>query len=142
MVFIVLLVKDVMETKYNDATNNRPFGERVIDAQYVMADLNRYCVQIMEEEAWQKNDRNAITLFKSDKVTVTLVALHADAAINFNHAEDTDIVSVQCISGELKVNAAAGGQNLLQGHLYVQHENFSTAVAVNDTILLLTIINR
>lgn len=135
-------VKDVMETKFNDATNNRPFGERVIDAAAVMADLNRYCVQIMEEEAWQKNDRNAITLFKSDKVTVTLVALHADAAINFNHAEDTDIVSVQCISGELKVNAAEGGQNLLQGHLYVQHENFSTAVAANDTILLLTIINR
>ncbi len=131
-----------METRANDATNNRPFGERVIDAAHVMTDLNRYCVQIMEEEAWQKNDRNAITLFKSDKVTITLVALHVDAAINFNHAEDTDIVTVQCIAGELKVNAGAEGQSLLQGHLFVQHENFNTAVAVNDTILLLTIINR
>lgn len=143
MVFIVLLVKHAMETKYNDSTNNRPFGERVIDAPHVTADLNRYCVQIMEEEAWQKNDRNAITLFKSDKVTITLVALHANAEVNFNHATDTDIMSVQCIAGELKLKAEAAEQSLVQGHLLVQHGNFNTsAIAVNDTIFLLSTINR
>ena len=64
-----------MEEKFNESTINRPEGDRLLDAPFVIADLNAYIKQITEEDAWFKNDRNAITIFKGDHVTVVLIAL-------------------------------------------------------------------
>ena len=43
-----------METKRNEATLNRPEGDRVIDAPYVFMDLDQFILQLKNEESWTK----------------------------------------------------------------------------------------
>ena len=57
-----------MEAKRNEATLNRPQGDRVLDASYVFINLPAFIRQMKKEEAWGKNDRNGITVFKTDKL--------------------------------------------------------------------------
>ena len=51
-----------MEIKKNDATLNRPEGERVLDASYVMVDIRSYVDQLHREESYSKNGKNGITV--------------------------------------------------------------------------------
>ena len=48
-----------MPVKINDATINRPDGNRIIDAPAVSIDLQQFLTQLKDEKAWEKNDRNA-----------------------------------------------------------------------------------
>ena len=41
----------IIETKYNEATLNRPEGERIIDAPFVFTDLGKYSQQLRNEDA-------------------------------------------------------------------------------------------
>ena len=66
-----------MEIKRNEATFNRPDGDRVLDGTYVFVDIPSYIRQIKEEKAWEKNDRNGITVFKSENITQVITVLHA-----------------------------------------------------------------
>ena len=52
-----------MEIKYNIATPNRPDGSRLLDAPWVYAELETILEQLRSEQAWEKNDRNGITIF-------------------------------------------------------------------------------
>ncbi len=54
-----------MDEKFNDATKQRPQGERIMDAALVTIDLRNFIKQIREEKAWKESDRNAITVFKT-----------------------------------------------------------------------------
>ena len=54
-----------MDEKFNDATKQRPQGERIMDAALVTIDLRNFTKQIKEEQARKDNDRNAITVFKT-----------------------------------------------------------------------------
>ncbi|HMI79658.1 MAG TPA: hypothetical protein VK484_12745, partial [Ferruginibacter sp.] len=68
-----------METKYNEATLNRPLGDRIIDAPFVFIDIKKFGYQLIEEEAWRKNDRNSITVYKTDGLTMVLSCLRNGA---------------------------------------------------------------
>ena len=68
-----------MEVKYNEATINRPEGNRPIDSPTVLIDLPSFIEQIKSEKAWEENDRNSITVFKSGKMRVIVGALHKNA---------------------------------------------------------------
>src|SRR5690606_19743096 len=70
-----------MEFKRNESTLNRPEGDRVLDAPYVFIDIPSYIDQVKQEKAWEKNDRNGITVYKSDRVTIVITALQAGAEI-------------------------------------------------------------
>jgi hypothetical protein len=50
-----------MEIKRNEATLNRPEGDRVIDAPFVFLDIPEFIHQVKKEKAWKKYDRNGIT---------------------------------------------------------------------------------
>ena len=53
-----------MQLKNIDATINRPDGDHLIDAPYLVVDLPKFISQLKEEDSWDKNDRNGITLYK------------------------------------------------------------------------------
>ena len=55
-----------MFEKSNDATPQRPAGDRILDAELVVLNLNQAQEQIKSESAWLNSDRNAITPFKSE----------------------------------------------------------------------------
>ena len=66
-----------MEIKSNHSTGNRPEGDRILDAPYVFSDIPTYLEQLKSEKSWAKNDRNAITVYKSDKITIVIAILLA-----------------------------------------------------------------
>lgn len=127
-----------MEEKHNEATINRPEGDRPIDSPLLLIDLPLYIKQIKNEEAWKKNDRNAITVFKTESMRIVLIALHADAEMQTHSAEG--VISVQVIDGKIKFIADIASVEVSKGQVVTLHSGLSHSVqAVEETIVLLTI---
>lgn len=53
-----------MEEKYNEATLQRPEGDRPMHAPLVDIDLPVFIKQIKQESTWKESGRNVITVFK------------------------------------------------------------------------------
>jgi quercetin dioxygenase-like cupin family protein len=87
--------------KANEATRNRPEGDRLIDAPVVFADLDERIDQLKDEKVWDKNDRNGITLVKNDHMTIVLTCLHADAEINDNMVDG--ILTIELLEGRVSL---------------------------------------
>ena len=64
-----------MELKQNEATKNRPEGTRAIDATTVFTNLVEVSKQLRTEKAWDTNDLNGITVFKTDNMTAVLTLI-------------------------------------------------------------------
>ena len=133
--------KEFMEMKRNEATVNRPEGDRVIDAPYVFMDLARFIKQIKNEETWDKNDRNGITIFKTDNLTTVLTCLHKDALIKDNTVDG--IFQVQVLGGKIRVTTADGDMDIEEGEMMVFHPGVQHSIeALKKSNLLLQTINE
>jgi len=130
-----------MEIKRNDATFNRPEGDRVIDAPFVCVELDAYEKQLKAEEAWEKNDRNGITVFKTDSFTSVLTCLHKEASIRNNSVEG--IFQVQLLNGKVRISTEAGDSELKEGEMVFFHPRVQhTIEALKKSTLLLQTINE
>jgi quercetin dioxygenase-like cupin family protein len=128
-----------MQEKYNEATINRPEGDRPVDAPSVLVNIPDLIGQIKDEKAWDKNDRNAITVFKSDKMRIVLVAMHKDAEMQTEHPKN--IFSIQVIKGKLKLHTNEDSVKVEKEQLFVLHENIPYKIeAVKKSVFLLTIV--
>ena len=128
-----------MEVKFNEATANRPEGDRPVDAPLVMINVPYVIKQIKKEKAWDKNDRNAITVFKSDKMSIVLVALHKKAEMTTERPEN--IFSLQLLTGRLKLHTDSKTIDLRKEELFILHANIPyTIEAVKKSIFLLTVV--
>lgn len=129
-----------MDTKFNESTHNRPWGERPIDAPLVPIDLHAYAQELMLEEAWQKNDRNAITVFKTDHTTIVLVALHKDAEVKPGNLESAAIIHLQVMEGRISFHTTLEKLELNRGQMVVLHEHIPySAIALEESVCLLTL---
>jgi quercetin dioxygenase-like cupin family protein len=131
-----------MEIKRNEATLNRPEGDRVLDAPYVFMDLNDFVKQLKDEEAWDKNDRNGITIFKTDNVTTVLTCLHKEAAIKDNNVDG--LFQVQVLSGKIRVSTNDGDVDMKEGEMITLHPNVphSLVALKKSTLLMQTIYEK
>ncbi|WP_276134389.1 hypothetical protein [Polluticoccus soli] len=128
-----------MEVKHNDSTINRPWGERPIDAPMVPIDLHAYTQQLMLEESWQKNDRNAITVFKTDQLTIVLMALHAGTETTPATVEGTGVMTLQMLDGDIAFSAGSDTVELSRGQMVVLHEHIPFRIkAKQESVCLLT----
>ena len=126
-----------MENKRNEATLNRPEGDRVIDAPYVFINIPDFIRQLKSEEAWQKNDRNAITVFKTGRVTMVLTCLHAKAV--FKHNLVDGIFTIQVLEGIVRVTTPDGDVDMQATQVMAFHQLVDHSVeALMDSVLLLT----
>src|SRR6185503_10648226 len=126
-----------MENKRNEATLNRPEGDRVIDAPYVFINIPEFIQQLKKEESWQKKDRNSITVFKTAKVTMVLVCLHAKAVLKDNLVDG--ILAIQVIEGIVRVSSPDGDVDMLANQMITFHQLVDHSVeALMDSVLLLT----
>ncbi|MET0391869.1 MAG: hypothetical protein ABW019_01960 [Chitinophagaceae bacterium] len=126
-----------MEIKRNDATANRPDGDRVIDGTFVFADIPSFVKQLTEEKAWEKNDRNGITVFKSSNITMVITALQAEAAIRDNIVNG--FLTIQIVEGSARISTADGDIDAVKNQVFVFHPKVThSIVALADSILLLT----
>lgn len=130
----------IMNEKTNDATRNRPAGERVIDADSVLVDIPAFIRQIKSEETWQKNDRNSITVFKTNDMRIVLGGLYQGAELLPHKAEG--VMSIQVIEGKLEINTDNLSDTLQKGQMIAIHKHCNyRVVAAEETIYLLTISN-
>lgn len=126
-----------MEFKRNEATINRPEGDRVLDGSYVFSDIPSYVRQLKEEKAWEKNDRNGITIFKSSDITIVITALRQGATI-MNNAVD-GYLTIQVLSGSATITTPEGDIDATANQIIVFHPGIEHSfVAQSDVIVLLT----
>lgn len=130
-----------MEEKHNNATPQRPEGARPLDARIIPIDIPKYIEQIKNEESYHKNGKNAITVFKSEKITITLIALKEGVDVHTGSEENEAIMSLQLISGQLFFESLGDGMELQNGQLLtLQHQLSFNARAIKDSICLLTMV--
>ncbi len=127
-----------MENKSNEATPQRPEGDRLLNADLVEMDLNQFIDQIRNESTWKDSDRNSITIFKSDKMRVVLLGLHKGAELTTHTANGT--ISVQVLEGKINFIAEPQTSNLQKGQMIVLHEKIPHSVtALEESFFLLTL---
>lgn len=127
-----------METKYNESTESRPEGGRIVDAPLVNMDIRDFIKQIKSEQAWEKNDRNAITIYKTDGMRIVLIALHEDAVMATHTANG--VISVQVLEGEIVFSAANQSVVLKKGEMIALHKGEPHSVAaIKESVFLLTL---
>ena len=130
-----------MEEKYNNATPQRPAGARPLDAAIIPINIPKHVFQIKLEDAYEKNGKNAITIFKSEQVTITLLALKAGQDIHPGSDENEATMSLQVINGHLDFESFDKRIDLKEGELLTLHQQLSfKAQAVEETICLLTLV--
>ncbi|HXS36756.1 MAG TPA: hypothetical protein VN721_08650 [Flavipsychrobacter sp.] len=126
-----------MEEKRNEATPQRPQGDRVLDAPSLTIDLQHYIKQIRSEEPWSKSDRNSITVFKSSNMTIVVVGLHAGTEMKTHIAQGT--ISVQVIEGKIKFITEQQSVEIDEQQIVTLHANIPhSVIAIEETIFLLT----
>ena len=126
-----------MEIKRTEATLNRPEGARAIDASYIFTDITATINQLKDEKAWDKNDRNGITVFKSGNIRIVISALKAGAFIRENEIEG--YMSIQMLHGKAVFTTSDGDVQLKQNQLVTLHPHVVHSFkAVSDCIVLLS----
>src|SRR5882762_2698656 len=115
-----------MEIKNIDATLNRPEGERLIDAPFVFVDLEKYTGQLKKEDAWNKNDRNGITVYKTGGMTIVLTCLHKDATIEENSIDGW--LTVQVLEGAVDFTVKEKKVPLKKNQLMTLHPEVSHSI--------------
>jgi len=129
-----------MEIKRNEATLNRPDGDRVLDGTYVFVDIPSYIRQIREEKAWEKSDRNGITVFKSDNITTVITVLQKGSAMRDSQTDE--FLSVQVLDGNVRFSTPEGDIDAVKNQLITFHPQVKHSIeALSESIILLTTFN-
>lgn len=130
-----------MKEKNNEATTQRPNGERTVDAEMVVIDLPQFIKQIKQESTWKESDRNAITVFKTNGLRIVLIALHKSAEMTRHIAKGT--ISVQVLEGRLQFNTDLQSIELNKGQMLALHERIPHSVlAIRESVFLLTLTTK
>jgi quercetin dioxygenase-like cupin family protein len=126
------------EIKHNSSTPLRPEGDRLLDADMVLMDLDSFRKQIKLEKAFLDGERNAITLFKSDQLRLILIALHEGAEMKTHTAPGT--ISVQVLEGFIEFTTPQRTVELAAGQMLALHKEIPHSVlAKEETTFLLTL---
>lgn len=127
-----------MEIKYNESTELRPEGERVLDAPLVSINIPEFIKQLKSEPAWENSDRNSMTVYKTDGLRIVLIALHKDAELKRHNAEG--IISVQVLDGKINFNTDDSSVEIKNGQMIALHKGLHHSVtAIKESVFLLTL---
>ena len=127
-----------MTEKFNEATPQRPGGDRPLDASLVTIDLPSFIEQIRLEPPYKNSDRNAITVFKTNGLCIVLIALHSGAEM-ITHTTD-DVISLQVLEGHIRFNTDEQSVELGKEQMIALHGGIPHSVlARKEAIFLLTL---
>ena len=88
----------------------------------------------MREETWKDSDRNAVTVAKSDRVTVTLIALHEGAMMG---KELKRYFTAEILAGNIQVEMQGGEVRLERGDLIILHPEVDHLIQANSNACIL-----
>ncbi len=124
--------------KFNEATPQRPEGDRQLDARMVVMSLPVFKEQIKQELPWKNSDRNAITLFKNNDLRIVLIALHQGAEMKTHTAPG--IISVQVLEGQITFRTEQQSAELGEGQMLALHAGIPHSVFARlESVFLLTL---
>jgi len=127
-----------MENKSNEATPQRPEGDRLLNASLVTMDLNKLMEQVRNETTWKDSDRNSITIFKSDNLRIVLMGLHEKAELKTHTANG--IISLQVLEGQIKFTTEEQVVDLQKGEMLTLHKKIPhSLLALKESFCLLTV---
>lgn len=128
-----------MNIKANDATLNRPHGERLLDAPVVRMDFPAAITRLKTEPAWEKGDKNAVTLLHTDRLRHVLIVMKS--GVHIPEFKVDGPLTVLVLLG--KVDAKAGGEqhDLGVGDALSLHDgNGLYLECVEECAILLTLV--
>lgn len=127
-----------MENKIIESTSLRSADNRIIDASIVNIDIPSTVIQIKDEKIWTDSDRNSITVFKTNGLSIVLIALHQNAIMPKHKANG--IISLQVIEGAIQFKTDDDTIHLKAGQMIVLHSAIEHSIlAMEETVFLLTI---
>jgi quercetin dioxygenase-like cupin family protein len=127
-----------MEPRSNEATPQRPEGDRTIDASLITMDLDRSIAQLRNEPSWKDSDRNSITLYKNDELRIVLLGLHEHAELKTHTAKG--IINVQVLEGHIKFTTDQQVTELEKGQMLTLKKLIPHSVlALKESFFLLSI---
>lgn len=129
-----------MSIKLNHSTIESPGGVHLIDAPYVLTDIDTVIQQLQQEDARQKNAHNGIIIFKTKRTTTVIAILDAGSIINENATDG--IICIQVLKGSVFVKTNVKEEPLIvnAGNLFFMHREFSYNIqAAEESFLLLLI---
>jgi len=130
-----------MENKSNEATTLRPEGDRILNARLVEIDLNKFITELKQETTWADSDRNSITVFKSDIITIVLIGMRENAELKEHTAIGN--ITVQVLEGEINFVAEQQTLSLAKGQMITLEANIPHSVtALKDSFFLLTLVKK
>ena len=118
----------------------RPDSNRVLDASLLDFDLPTVIERIKQEPAWIYGKHNAITLTKSERMSIVLIAMHNGSEIKMQQVEGT--MSLHIIKGKIKFTTENESVIIHEDKLLVMHKNIKHSLfAIEETIFLLTTVS-
>ena len=123
-----------MSIKINDATSNRPEGHRLIDAPAVQVNFTDFVKQLKEEKAWETSDRNAITVFKTQGVTVVITALHKGASLTDLQVDG--LLMLQLMEGTVTVYHEGATVKLNNLEMLILHAATASCITADQECVL------
>ena len=128
-----------MENKSNEATPQRPQGDRVLDAPLITMDLQQSIQQLQDEPSWRDSDRNSIALFKSDNIRIVLIGLHQNAELKKHTTKG--IINLQVLEGHIRFTTEQHTTELAKGQMLTLKQEIPHSVfALHESFVLLTIV--
>ncbi|MGV3686814.1 MAG: cupin domain-containing protein [Daejeonella sp.] len=126
------------EIKFNEATPQRPEGDRPINAELIEIDLIAAKQQIRNEAPWENSDRNAITLFKNENMRIVMIALHDGAEMKTHTA--SGVISVQVLEGGISFRTEKKSSDINEGQMVTLQAGVPHSVfARSESVFLLTL---
>jgi len=127
-----------MENKSNEATPQRPEGNRLLSAPMVEMNLHKFMDQIKNESTWADSSRNSVTIFKTEAMTIVLMGMHENAELKPHKANG--VLSVQVLEGKINFRTDQQQAILEKGQMIALQENIMhSVVALTESFFLLTI---
>ena len=126
-----------MLIKSSYANEQRPKGNRILDANTVLINLPKFIAELKNEQKWEQSDRNVITVFKSDTMRMVLIALQKGATMS-KHKTD-GMLNIQLLEGEVAFVTDEASYTLSKSMLLALHQGVShSVIAKEEAIFLLT----
>ena len=128
-----------MENKSNEATPQRPQGDRILDAPLITMDLQQSIQQLQDEPSWKDSDRNSVALFKSDNIRIVLMGLHQNAELKTHTTKG--IINLQVLEGHIRFTTEQHTTELAKGQMLTLKQEIPHSVfALKESFVLLTIV--
>ena len=109
-----------MKSTFNENAWACHVPDRMMDEPFLVFDFKEITKKIRSEPAWQKGDRNALTLLKNANMSIVLIALKTKAEIIFHHSGK--LASVQVLEGSVNFNMRENTTLLKTGALLTLHD--------------------